>query len=182
MGLAGAAWVAPAVAADQQDVLAGESSRRSATTVARASLSAPARTDFASLRPHVRNSLATPMAQRLQLAFPLALRRVSEKPSCRGLFEDLGTVGSEKLAATLYYGADNATSKQVCRMGARALTPPGTVITRLCPRFAKLSTEDAALTLIHEALHFAGLPERPLVPDAMSSSEINDLVKQRCFR
>jgi hypothetical protein len=43
-----------------------------------------------------------------------------------------------------------------------------------------LDTDKAALVLLHEALHFAGLTEQPHDPRAMTSSEINDMVKDRC--
>jgi hypothetical protein len=47
------------------------------------------------------------------------------------------------------------------------------------PGFAD-STPAAAVIVIHEALHFAGLPESPQTPGAMSPAEINEMVADRC--
>jgi len=64
--------------------------------------------------------------------------------------------------------------------GVAAASNPGTPIAWVCPAFSSLKVERAALTLIHEALHSAGMPERPQTPGARSSAEINDPVRGRC--
>lgn len=50
----------------------------------------------------------------------------------------------------------------------------------LCRRFENLTMNEAAMTLIHESLHVAGMPEYPPVPGAMTSAQINALVRQKC--
>ena len=43
-----------------------------------------------------------------------------------------------------------------------------------------MTVNEAAMLLLHEALHYAGLPERPVHRGAMSSKEISTLVRNRC--
>lgn len=50
----------------------------------------------------------------------------------------------------------------------------------LCKAFETLGANDAAIRLIHESLHIAGLGENPPDPGAMTAPEINALVKQKC--
>jgi hypothetical protein len=69
----------------------------------------------------------------------------------------------------------------VCyRRHAVAFTRVGTSTTWICPVFDKLVSLDAALILIHEALHFAGLPELPGTPGALESSQIQEMVVANC--
>ena len=53
-------------------------------------------------------------------------------------------------------------------------------MTYLCRSFGRLAPRQAALRLVHEALHQAGLPEAPASPDALASAEINELVARDC--
>ena len=117
---------------------------------------------------------------KLAKALPLAARKVEVIASCSMLFSRLGADGADRLARTQYYPAPAEVREGLCRHGASAATSPGSTVTWLCPGFASLSTWQAAMTLIHEALHFAGLPERPQAAGAMSSAEINDMVRDAC--
>jgi len=47
-------------------------------------------------------------------------------------------------------------------------------------KIVDLLTEQAAMVVIHEALHHAGLPERPHDKKAMTSGQINDMVREAC--
>ncbi|MCG6947754.1 MAG: hypothetical protein LJE93_02410 [Acidobacteria bacterium] len=47
-------------------------------------------------------------------------------------------------------------------------------------RLRELSDEQAAMVIIHEALHHAGLSEYPKDPDAMTSRAINGMVSEKC--
>lgn len=47
-------------------------------------------------------------------------------------------------------------------------------------RLRTLDTSHAAATLIHEALHYAGLTERPSDPRGLSTNEINRVVRTQC--
>ena len=67
-----------------------------------------------------------------------------------------------------------------CSEGVAAYTSVGSPRTVLCPAFASLSTSGAARILIHEALHFAGLGEKPADPKAPESYEINQIVTASC--
>jgi hypothetical protein len=105
--------------------------------------------------------------------------RVEASPRCAGLFAELGADGVRMLATSLYFRAPIAKQTGVCRR-AEAYTHVGAAPTFLCDRFGRLSHEQSALVLIHEALHHAGLEESPAVPGAMSSAAINDMVQKAC--
>jgi hypothetical protein len=59
-------------------------------------------------------------------------------------------------------------------------TKVGAAPTWICRNFASVSDEMASITIIHEALHHAGLPERPGDKTAMSSVEITEMVRKAC--
>jgi hypothetical protein len=130
--------------------------------------------------PLLRGGLDPRVVRRLRLAHELAVERVQSVPSCRALFERLGTDGTVYLARTLYFPASDSQRAGACGRGAIALTVRGNPQTRLCPVFESLRTEWAAVAVIHEALHFAGLGERPVDPNGMSSMEINRMVEASC--
>lgn len=130
--------------------------------------------------PLLRGGLDPRVVRRLRLAHEMAVERVQSVPSCRALFERLGTDGTVYLARTLYFPASDSQRAGACGRGAIALTVRGNPQTRLCPVFETLRTEWAAVAVIHEALHFAGLGERPVDPNGMSSMEINRMVEASC--
>ena len=68
------------------------------------------------------------------------------------------------------------------RFGRRsyALTEVGGRVTWVCQGFAELTDHRAAMVVIHEALHYAGLTEAPLDPAGMRSPEINAMVEEAC--
>ncbi len=132
------------------------------------------------VEPNVRWGVMPDVALKLRTGFAVAVRRSRAIPQCAALFEELGADPVELLGRSLYYPAALNGDNPACTNGVMAFTAVGTPITWVCDRFGKLSTEKAALVLLHEALHFAGLPEQPHDPGAMSSSEINDMVKDRC--
>ena len=51
---------------------------------------------------------------------------------------------------------------------------------RICPAFASLKAHEAGIILIHEALHTAGMTERPSDPRALTSVQLTKLVERRC--
>lgn len=130
--------------------------------------------------PRVRRGLHPDAVLKLNQAHGLAARRVESNVSCRALFTELGASGEEKLAEAIYMQAPPEVVERRCLGGAAAAINPGTPLTWVCPAFSSLKVQRAALTLIHEALHSAGMPERPQTPGARSSAEINDLVRDRC--
>ena len=117
----------------------------------------------------------------LASAFRLALQHLAGSPSCRALYESLGTDGLHALCTTVYLGPTSTEALGLCgRLSASAHTRVGEQTTVICPTFADLPRRRAAVTLLHEALHYAGLPERPADPAALSSLEITRLVRNRC--
>jgi hypothetical protein len=125
--------------------------------------------------------LTKQVLRRLQQAYPLALRRVREVDTCGALFTDLGADGIEKLGTTIYRPAMTNRELQICGDGgAVAFTSIGRSHTRLCGKFGRQARQDAAMVLIHEALHHAGMSEWPHDPDALKSTQINRLVRKSC--
>ena len=118
-------------------------------------------------------------AEKLREAFAVAIERVQEIPQCGGLFAELEAGGLEMLTATIYMPTHPADEQTLCQTAA-AFTWVGGAHTRLCRRFSSLSDERAAMTLIHEALHHAGLTEKPSDPEAMSAREIDGMVGAAC--
>lgn len=126
------------------------------------------------------SAVPVPVVQKMRLAFPHAVLRVQRHTACRALFESLGADGVELLTTTTYLAAQGPLASGGCAHGADALTTVGGRVTWLCPSFGRLSTTRAMVVLLHEALHAAGLTERPQDPAGLSSTEINLLVKERC--
>jgi hypothetical protein len=83
------------------------------------------------------------------------------------------------LSTTIYMPTHPRDEQTLCQSAA-AFTWVGGFHTRLCRRFTSLSDERAAMTLIHEALHHAGLTEKPKDPEAMTAREIDNLVDDAC--
>jgi hypothetical protein len=118
---------------------------------------------------------------KLQQAYPLALQQVRDVDSCAALFTDLGAEGIATLSTTIYRPATRSKDMKTCRSsGAVAFTTVGRPHTRVCKGFASLPQRQAAMFLIHEALHHAGLGEWPHNSDALKSTQINRLVRKSC--
>ena len=132
------------------------------------------------IEPNVRWGVMPDVALKIRTGFAVAVSRATNGGACTALFHDLGADPVELLGRSLYYPAASNGDNPACANGMMAFTSVGTPVTWVCDRFRRLSTEEAALALLHEALHFAGLPEQPHDPNAMTSSEINDMVKDRC--
>ena len=132
------------------------------------------------IQPHTAGHLAMRSAGNLFTGHSLALERVREVPACGALFERFTTTGFEKMAHTFYVEPSAAERREFCVGGVTAFTQVGSRVTRLCPRFGDLDREAAALLLIHEALHSAGMPESPSTAGALTPSEINRLVRTAC--
>jgi hypothetical protein len=135
--------------------------------------------DQAAVTPWINNAMAEPMRHKLEVAFDLALRRVREVPACAHLFHRLGADGASALSQELYFPLELRRERAVCRR-ASAVTSVGKRPVKLCRHFAELSDSHAAMLLIHEALHLAGLTERPHDPAAMSGAAINRMVTDAC--
>lgn len=133
-----------------------------------------------SLKPVINGDMSPELRPTLAPAFALALERLRTVPECRSPSHQLRAQGPV-MAATTIYMPDPASSSRACkRKGVATYTPPGNPTTYICDSFSSLPCRFAALSLVHEALHDAGLPERPLYPTAMSTWEINEVVHNRC--
>jgi hypothetical protein len=84
----------------------------------------------------------------------------------------------ETLKTGLYFPASLPIETSICRRSL-AQSYVGGAPTWVCRRVWSLSDEHVALVVIHEALHHAGLTEKPQDRNAMSSGEINTLVRRK---
>jgi hypothetical protein len=144
----------------------------------------------AKIEPWVHPAMPESLRLKLEAGFELAVERLLEVGACRELFARLGADPFETLATGLYFPVDSyRRDVQACgrnlaasSRGAEnlAYTKVGGAPTYLCRSFARISTEKAAVAVIHEALHHAGLTEWPHDRLAMSSTEITDMVEAAC--
>jgi hypothetical protein len=130
--------------------------------------------------PNAVGSFDGKVRKQLVAGYRVALRKVREVESCQGLFAELGEDGVRMLSATIYLQAKYDWEHRVCDRGAVAHTFVGAPQTRLCDDFGKLDRNTAAVLLIHEALHHAGLGERPRDPDGPTPFQINRMVSKNC--
>jgi hypothetical protein len=133
-------------------------------------------------RPRILGAPDARLRVKLGVAFRIAGQRPRDVPECAQLFTGLNADGVALLGSTLYQSVADTGGERVCGRGldAAAFTMVRSPRTIVCPAFDRLTVEDAAVVVLHEALHFAGLPESPLTPGAVSSSEINDRIADRC--
>jgi hypothetical protein len=135
--------------------------------------------DVALLEPWVGKNVPPRAHRSLTSAFALAVERLRNRSECQRLFDELGADGLEVLARSLYYGVPLPRERTICRQTS-AFTNVGGRVTRLCRSFSRLRDDQAAVVLIHEALHQAGLTEKPMDPQALDSAQINELVTDHC--
>ena len=124
--------------------------------------------------------LPSRLERRLGEAFDLALGHLGLHPECQELFEHLELDATDSLGRSLYVPASVRHEQILCRQGVSAFTVVGGRVTFLCRSFGRLAAPRAAMTLIHEALHHAGLSESPRDPEAPASAEINETVASSC--
>ncbi len=126
----------------------------------------------------------------LEAGFDLAVQRVREVESCSDLFAQLGADGLETLSTGLYFPVDSHRREvEVCGRNSAAssrgaenlaYTKVGDAPTWICRHFGRVSPETAAVAVIHEALHHAGLTEKPHDRTAMTSIQITRMVQDAC--
>jgi hypothetical protein len=130
--------------------------------------------------PLVIGGLSKSTERKLEAGYRLALDRLRSVDSCRSLFAELGADGVEMLSTTIYLPPASDRQRQICARGFPAFTFIGASQTRICDRFGRLSRHAAAISLVHEALHHAGLGEWPLTADGLTPHQINRLVARSC--
>jgi hypothetical protein len=171
-----------ATAAEAADTIDAGASSAVAASVATTALGATSvdGTTEAICKPTISSKLASKNQRKISEAFDVALDRVREVPGCRGLFADLGNEGMDALARLVFIPIGRAEARGgVCR-GISAYTLHGGGPIWICRQFSKLSDEQAAMVIIHEALHHAGLSEYPQDPNGMTSRAINGMVMEQC--
>jgi len=134
----------------------------------------------AEVEPWINSRMPRKARAKLEAAFDLALQRVREVPECGDLFRELGADGVEMLETALYFPIGSPTKEVEMCGTADAFTYVGDAPTFLCRKFYRLSDERAAMVVVHEALHHAGLTEWPSDPDGMKSIAINRMVSESC--
>lgn len=142
------------------------------------------------VEPFIHPSLAPEIRANLETALEIAAERVREIEACGDLFTQLGADGLDMLNTGLYLQADSLQGRvRICgRDGAAsswggktlAYTQVGAASTWICRRFARVPADIAAVAVIHEALHHAGLTEWPADRTAMTSEQITRMVKKAC--
>jgi len=164
-------------AADELD----SSMTASATVLALATATTlPSSTEILEVEPWIHGDMREDVRTRLEAGFDIAVQKVQEVSECNALFEELGADALETLSTGLYFPiASHRKEKAVCR-GAVAFTNVGAAPTFLCREFSRMTDERAAMYVVHEALHHAGLTEKPLDPGAMTSRAINRMVTDAC--
>jgi len=132
------------------------------------------------VEPALNGTFDSSVTEKLYESFAYAIDKVRKNPSCLGLFEEFLVSGVERLESTYYAPPSPERTYGACDRGALAYTHVGSPVTHLCSSFGTVTRKEAAVVLIHEALHFAGLPEAPSTPGALTSTEINLLVLEAC--
>jgi hypothetical protein len=140
--------------------------------------------------PWIHHKMAPDIRAKLEAGFDIAVERVRDVAACGDLFTHLGADGLDMLKSGLYFqvasyrheivvcGRDPASNSSIASV--LAYTKVGGTPTWICRNFARVSDETAAVTVIHEALHHAGLNEKPHDRMAMSSVEITEMVRSAC--
>jgi len=149
------------------------------TVVTTAVSAAVVNRDDSTVTPRISKSVPRSVRKKLEAGIELATERLREVPECRALFEPFGVDGVEKLRTTMYYTPEKYIESGVGRR-SYAFTEVGVRVTWVCRRFADLTDYRAAMVVIHEALHYAGLTEAPLDPNGMRSREISSMVAKAC--
>lgn len=131
-------------------------------------------------KPTISSRVSAKNRWKISQAFQVALERVLEVPECRELFAELGADGTDSLGRVVFLpvGREGARGNVCRRSSAYTLVGGGPIW--VCREFSRLSDTQAAMVIIHEALHHAGLTEYPRDADGMTSRAINHMVMKRC--
>jgi len=142
------------------------------------------------VEPWIHHKMDPGVRAKLEAGFELAVNRVREIEACSALFTRFGVEGMEVLKTGLYLPVHSyrheiavcGRNPTVNSWGGKVLayTKVGGTPTWICRHFSRVSTETAAIAVIHEALHHAGLKEWPHDRMAMTSVEITEMVTTAC--
>jgi hypothetical protein len=132
------------------------------------------------LQPWIHGGMNNGLRDSVEVAFEIAAQRVQEVETCSDLFTELGVDAMETRDRAVYMPVFSSQKVQkVCGRNL-AYTFVGAPSTFICPKFERVSDQHAAMVLIHEALHTAGLEEAPTTPGAKTSQQINSMVAKSC--
>ena len=160
------------------DIVKASGSVASASATAAAAVGAVG--NEAPIGPWFHPKFSADLRNKLKSAVQIAAERIEEIEECGDLFARLGADGEETLNTTLYFPVAAYNRRDgICRQAA-AYTKVGAKSTFVCPEFSRLSDKRAAMFVVHEALHHAGLSEKPLDRRGMTSLEINTMVGKKC--
>jgi hypothetical protein len=137
----------------------------------------------APLQPWIHSRMKGDLRARVEVAFEIAAQRVQESEACTELFTELGVDAMETLDSALYWPVKSHRDvTELCRGRNLAFTFVGSPLTFICPDFKGVSDQRAAQVIIHEALHNAGLKERPQYKGfgVKSSAAIDSMVAKAC--
>ena len=130
--------------------------------------------------PRINAKMSRKNRDQLIIAFQVAFERVREVPECQELFTELGADGTDTLGrVSVFPIGRHEAGANVCR-GSVAYTYVGGGPTWICRKYWRLTDKQAAMIIIHEALHHAGLTERPRDANGMTAAAINRMIAKRC--
>jgi hypothetical protein len=136
---------------------------------------------LAQFEPRIDARMSDDNRQRLVSSFQVAVDRVQEVPECGDMFDTLGADGIDTITMIFFTPIGKREARTDICNGSVAYTYVGDgPTTWLCRKFSRLTDKEAATIIIHEALHHAGLTERPKDPKGMTSAGINRMVSKRC--
>ena len=143
----------------------------------------PSSTEIVEVEPWIHTRMNDGLRGRVAAGFEKAAELVQEVDSCSDLFTELGVDALETLGSALYWPVISyRDAKEICRGRNLAFTTVGSRMTFICAEFERLSDRAAAMVIIHEALHTAGLRESPQYREhgIKTSHEINSMVSKNC--
>ena len=141
----------------------------------------PTFTRVVEIEPWIHTKMNDGLRNSVEVAFEIAAQRVQEVEACSELFAEFGVDAVETLGSALYMPLFSYRDvKELCGRRNLAFTFVGSPLTFICPDFERVSDQRAALIIIHEALHNAGLEESPRYSGAKTAYAINSMVTKSC--
>jgi len=137
----------------------------------------------ARLKPWIHPRMKNDLRARVEVAFEIAAQRVRGGEACAGLFTELGVDAMETLGSALYWPVMSYRDvTELCGRRNLAFTVVGSTMTFVCPDFERVTDLRAAQIIIHEALHNAGLKEKPQYAGigVKSPAAIDSMVAKAC--
>ena len=139
--------------------------------------------DGATLQPWIHPRMSDDLRSRVEVAFEIAAQRVQQVEACDELFTEFEADAAETLGNALYWPVRSYRDvKERCGRQNLAFTVVGSRLTFICPDFERVSDLRAAQIIIHEALHNAGLKEKPQYAGVgvKSPAAIDSMVAKAC--